>query len=158
MRTFLRIIFLIPVGLIAAILSATAIYLGSFGFFETESWVGPGGDISAIIGPVIIVLTDITRFALLPFLAGILVAEIFVVRSAILWTLFGGAIGLGLHLAASSTEFAALPPVAAGLVAGFAYWLIAGHGSGTASRTVVRPVPERAVSGPPAPPTSPAPE
>lgn len=154
MRTFLRILFLIPIGLIAAILSATAIYLGSFGFFETDSWVGPGGDISAIIGPVIIVLTDITRFALLPFLVGIVVAEIFALRSAILWSLFGGAIGLGMHLSAHGTDYSPLPPVAAGLVAGFAYWVFAGHGSGT----VVRSRQERAVSGPPAPPTSPAPE
>ncbi|WEK51645.1 MAG: hypothetical protein P0Y66_06565 [Candidatus Kaistia colombiensis] len=141
MRIFLRIILLIPIGLMAAIASATAIYLGSFGFFETDSWVGPGGDISAIIGPVFIVLTDITRFALLPFLAGVLVAEIFALRSAILWSLFGGAIGLGMHLSANGTDYSVLPPVAAGLVAGFAYWVIAGHGSGTVARPI-SPAPE----------------
>lgn len=154
MLTFLRILFVIPLGLIAAIIAAIVVYLGSFGFFETDSWVGPGGDITAIIGPVIVVLAGITRFAVLPFLVGIVIAEIFALRSVILWSLFGGAIGFGIFLSANSTEFAVLPPLAAGLVAGFAYWVVAGHGSGT----VARAVPERAVSGPPAPPTSPAPE
>jgi hypothetical protein len=131
MRAFLRIILLIPIGMIAAVLSAVAIYLGSFGFFETESWVGPGGDVTAIFGPVIIVLYDITRFAVLPFLGGVVVAELLGVRSMILWTLFGGAIGLGMHLSAYGTDYSAMPPVAAGLVAGFAYWLIAGRLAGT---------------------------
>lgn len=143
MRAFLRIVFLIPIGLIVAILSAAAIYLGSFGFFETESWVGPDGDITAIFGPVVIVLYDITRFALLPFLGGIAVAEMLGIRSMILWTLFVGAIGLGMHLSAYGTDYSAVPPVAAGLVAGFAYWLIAGRLAGTGFRAA---------------PTSPAPE
>lgn len=131
MRAFLRIILLIPIGLIAAMLSAVAIYLGSFGFFETDSWVGPNGDISAIVAPVFIVLFDLSRFALLPFLAGIVVAEMLGVRSMIAWTLFGGAIGLALHVSAYGSDYSALPPIAAGLVAGFAYWLIAGRLAGT---------------------------
>lgn len=143
MRAFLRIILLIPIGLIAAMIGAVAIYLGSFGFFETASWVGPGGDISAILGPVFIVLFDLTRFALLPFLGGIVVAEMLGLRSMLVWTLFGGAIGLGMHLAAYGADYSAVPPVAAGLVAGFAYWLIAGRLAGTGFREA---------------PTSPAPE
>ncbi|BCP51540.1 hypothetical protein K32_01570 [Kaistia sp. 32K] len=154
MRTFLRIILLIPLGLMAAIASAVVVYLAAFGFTANDIWDGPNGEIPVILAPAFVLLVEISRYALLPFVAGIVVAEIFALRSAIQWTLFGGAIGLGMHLAANSTEFAALPPVAAGLVAGFAYWVFAGHGSGT----VVRPAPERAVSVPPAPPTSPAPE
>lgn len=156
MRAFLRIILLIPLGLIAAIASAIFVYLAAFGFTENDIWDGPNGEIPVILAPAFILLVQISRFALLPFLAGIVVAEIFALRSAILWSLFGGAIGLGLHLAANSTEFAALPPVAAGLVAGFAYWLIAGHGSGLAASG--RSVSERAVSGPADRPTSPGPE
>jgi hypothetical protein len=143
MLAFLRIILLIPIGLIAAMLSAVAIYLGSFGFFDTDSWVGPGGDISAILGPIFIVLFDLSRFALLPFLAGIVVAEMLGVRSMIAWTLFGGAIGLVLHVSAYGSDYSAVPPIAAGLVAGFAYWLIAGRLAGTGFGGV---------------PTSPAPE
>jgi hypothetical protein len=131
MLAFLRIILLIPIGLIAAMLSAVAIYLGSFGFFDTDSWVGPGGDISAILGPIFIVLFDLSRFALLPFLGGILVAEMLGVRSMLAWTLFGGAIGLVLHASAYGSDYSAVPPIAAGLVAGFAYWLIAGRLAGT---------------------------
>jgi hypothetical protein len=143
MGAFLRIVLLIPIGLIAAILGAVAIYLGSFGFFETASWVGPGGDVSAILGPVFIVLFDISRFALLPFLGGIVVAEMLGVRSMILWTLFGGAIGLAMHLSAYGTDYSAVPPVAAGLVAGFAYWLIAGRLAGTGFRAApISPAPE----------------
>jgi hypothetical protein len=143
MRAFLRIILLIPIGVIVAILSAVAIYLGSFEFVETQSWVGPGGDITAFLGPVIIVLCDITRFAVLPFLGGVVVAEMLGWRSMLAWTLFGGAIGLGMHLSVYGTDYSAVPPVAAGLVAGFAYWLIAGRLAGT---------------GFGAAPTSPAPE
>ena len=134
MRAFLRIVLLIPIGLIAAILSAVAIYLGSFGFFETASWVGQDGEITAILGPVIIVLYDLTRFALLPFLGGVVVAEMLGIRSMLAWTLFGGAIGLGMHLSVYGTDYSAVPPVAAGLVAGFAYWLIAGRLAGTGFR------------------------
>lgn len=141
MRAFLRILFLIPIGLMAAISSAIVVYLAAFGFTGNDIWDGPNGEIPVILAPAFILLIEISRFALLPFLVGIVVAEIFALRSAILWSLFGGAIGLGLFLSANSTEFAALPPVAAGLVAGFAYWLIAGHGSGAVAR-----------------PTSPAPE
>lgn len=151
MRAFLRILFLIPIGLMAAIASAVVVYLAAFGFTGNDIWDGPNGEIPVILAPAFILLVEISRFALLPFLVGIVVAEIFALRSAILWSLFGGAIGLGIHLAANSTEFAALPPVAAGLVAGFAYWVIAGHGSGLVAQG-------RALTAPPAPPTFPAPE
>jgi hypothetical protein len=143
MLAFLRIILLIPIGLIAAVLSAVAVYLGSFGFFETESWVGAHGDFTAILGPIFIVLHDITRFAVVPFLGGIVVAEILGWRSMLAWTLFGGAIGLAMHLSAYGADYSAVPPVAAGLVAGFAYWVIAGRLAGTGFRAA---------------PTSPAPE
>jgi hypothetical protein len=144
MWAFLRIILLIPIGVTASVLGAVAVYLGSFGFFETESWVGPGGDITAIFGPLVIVLYDITRFAVLPFLGGILVAEMLGLRSMLIWTLFGGAIGLAMHLSAYGSDYSVLPPVAAGLVAGFIYWMIAGHLAGTGFRA--------------SRPTSPAPE
>ena len=151
MRAFLRIILLIPLGLMAAIASAVVVYLAAFGFTSNDIWDGPNGEIPVILAPAFVLLVEISRYALLPFLVGIVVAEVFALRSAILWTLFGGAIGLGIHLAAKSTEFAALPPVAAGLVAGFAYWVIAGHGSGLAAQG-------RALTAPAERPTFPGPE
>ena len=141
MRAFLRILFLIPIGLMAAITAAIPVYLAAFGFTGNDIWAGPDNNVPVILAPVFVLLVEISRFALLPFLASVVAAEIFAIRSPILWSLFGGAIGLGLQLSAGGAEYSVLPPLAAGLVAGFVYWLCAGHGSGMAPR-----------------PTSPAPE
>ncbi|MCX5513034.1 hypothetical protein C3941_01860 [Kaistia algarum] len=130
MRAFLRILFLIPIGFMAAIATAIFVYLAAFGFREQDLWGGPGHFIPIIVEPVMILIAGIAQTAALPFLAGIVLSEILAIRSVIAWMIFGGGIGLGVHLFAfpGNTEF--LPPLAAGLAAGFAYWLVAGHGAG----------------------------
>lgn len=138
---FLRIVFLIPIGLMVAIGVAVIVYLAAFGFSRDDIWGGPDHLLPVIVFPAFVIAADIARFALLPFLAGIVLSEVFAIRSMLAWTLFGGAIGVAIPLAAYGTAFAFLPPTAAGLCAGFAYWLIAGHGAGLV-RSVSGSVPE----------------
>lgn len=91
---------------------------------------GPTGDLPIFLAPVIVLLAGIAKTCVLPFLAAIVLSEILRIRSAIAWMLFGGALGLGVQLFAFPGNMQLLPPVAAGLAAGFAYWLIAGRGAG----------------------------
>ncbi|MCX5495684.1 hypothetical protein OSH11_13295 [Kaistia dalseonensis] len=141
MAAFLRIVFLIPIGLIAAIVTAVVVYLAAFGFGGTDLWGGPENAVPVIMGPVVILLANIARYAPLPFLAAIFLSEVLAIRSLILWMLFGGALGLGLHLFGFPGNYALLPPLAAGFAAGFAYWLIAGRGAGSLRGAISR-VPE----------------
>lgn len=139
MRAFLRILFLIPIGFMAAIAAAVAVYLAAFGFREADLWGGPFGDVPVIIAPVMVLVAEIAKGCVLPFLAAILLSEIFAIRSALAWMVFGGALGLGAHLFAFPGNDAYLPPLAAGFVAGFVYWLIAGRGAGLQASTSSAP-------------------
>ena len=133
MRAFLRILFVIPIGFMAAIAVAIGVYLAAFGFREQDLWAGPDHAVPIVLAPVFVLLAGIVQTAALPFLAGIVLSEIFAVRSFIAWALFGGAIGLGVQLFAFPGNTNFLPPLAAGFAAGFAYWLIAGRGAGFAA-------------------------
>ena len=130
MRAFLRIILVIPLGLIAAILAAVCVYLFAFGFASTDFNFAPDGVPPGALAPAVVLTGIIARGALLPFLAAIALAEIFALRGLVAWVLFGGALGLLLQLVGLPGSMELLPPVAAGLSAGFAYWLVAGRGSG----------------------------
>jgi hypothetical protein len=130
MIAFLRIVFLIPIGFMVAIATAIIVYLAAFGFGQADIWGGPEQAIPVIIAPVIVLLNNIGRYAVLPFLGAIVLSEIMGLRSFILWTLFGGVLGLGLHLFGFPGNYNVTPPLASGFAAGFVYWLIAGHGAG----------------------------
>lgn len=130
MRAFLRILFLIPLGFIAAIATAIVVYLAAFGFRAQDLWGGPGGMFPVIVEPVYILLDGISRSCVLPFLGAIVFSEIFRIRSMLIWMIFGGTLGIGAHLFAFPGNDAFLPPLAAGLAGGFAYWLVAGRGAG----------------------------
>ena len=130
MRAFLRIILVIPIGFMAAIATAVVVYLAAFGFREQDLWGGPGGDMPVIFAPVAVLVSGIAASCVIPFLAAIILAEIFAIRSAIAWMIFCGALGLGVHLFAFPGNDQVLPPLAAGFAAGFAYWLVAGRGAG----------------------------
>ena len=137
MRAFLRIILVIPLGLIAAILTAVCVYLAAFGFssadFRFAEGVPPGA-----LAPALVLTSVIAKGALLPFLVAIALAEITALRSMLAFVLFGGALGLGLQLVGLPGNMNLLPPVAAGLCAGFVYWLVAGRGSGLSERATSR--------------------
>lgn len=128
MRAFLRMLFVIPVGFMAAIAVAIGVYLAAFGFGRADL---VAGDVPVIVAPVLVLLGEIARFAMLPFLVAIAASEIFRWRSMIAWTLFGGGLGLALHLFGFPGNYALLPPLAAGFAGGFTYWLIAGQGAGS---------------------------
>jgi hypothetical protein len=134
MRAFLRIILVIPLGLIAAILAATAVYLAAFGFPLSDFSATPEGLPPPVLRPALLLTAVIARTALLPFLVAIAASEIFAFRSLLGWLLFGGLLGFGLQLLGFPPELAApssfLPPTAGGIAGAFAYWLIAGRGAG----------------------------
>ncbi|SHF71110.1 hypothetical protein SAMN02745157_2813 [Kaistia soli DSM 19436] len=138
MRAFLRIILLIPLGLIAAILTAVAVYLLAFGFKPDDFQFAPDGLPPGALAPAFVLTGVLAQGALLPFLVAIAVAEVFTIRSLIAWVLFGGALGFALQLVGLPGNMAFLPPVAAGFAAGFAYWLVAGRGAGLRERVTFR--------------------
>jgi len=134
MRAFLRIILVIPLGLIAAILAATAVYLAAFGFPASDFSATPEGLPPPVLQPALVLTAVIARTALLPFLVAIAASEIFAFRSLLGWLLFGGLLGFGLQLLGFPAALAApqsfLPPTAGGIAGAFTYWLIAGRGAG----------------------------
>ncbi len=141
MRAFLRIILVIPLGLIAAIVAAVAVYLLSFGFAAADFQASAGGLPPDVLAPALVLTAVIAQGALLPFLVAIALAEILALRSMLGWVLFGGALGFALRLIGLPGDMAFLPPVAAGLSGGFAYSLVAGRGSGLFGRAT-SPAPE----------------
>jgi hypothetical protein len=138
LRAFLRIILVIPLGLIAAILASVAVYLLAFGFAPADFHVAAEGALPDVLTPALVLTAVIAQGALLPFLVAIALAEIFALRSMLGWVLFGGALGFALQLIGLPGSMAFLPPVAAGLSGGFAYWLVAGRGSGLFGRATSR--------------------
>ncbi|MBZ9937055.1 hypothetical protein LB518_12190 [Mesorhizobium sp. BR1-1-16] len=138
MRTFLRIILVIPLGLMAAILVAVAVYLLAFGFNADDFQFAPDGMPPGALAPAFVLTGILAQGALVPFLVAIAAAEIFAIRSLIAWVLFGGALGFALQLVGlpGNTEF--LPRVAAGFSAGFVYWVVAGRGAGLRERAIFR--------------------
>lgn len=133
MRAFLRIILVIPLGLMAAIIAAVVVYLAAFGFAAEDFRVAPGALLPAVTEPALLLSGVIARSALLPFLVAVALSEILAIRSMLAWILVGGTLGFVLQLVGFPGSMEFLPPVAAGLVAGFAYWLVAGRGAGLAS-------------------------
>src|SRR5688572_30477200 len=78
-------------------------------------------------------------FAAVPMLVAIVLAEAFGWRSFFFWVPFGGAVGLAGKVLVERGDTVQTPGVialyaAAGIVAGAAYWLIAGRRSGLATR------------------------
>ncbi|HWJ73975.1 MAG TPA: hypothetical protein VNX29_12485 [Kaistia sp.] len=138
MRTFLRIILIIPLGLMAAILVAVAVYLLAFGFNPDDFQFAPDGMPPGALAPAFVLTGILAEGALLPFLVAIAVAEIFAIRSLIAWVLFGGALGFALQLVGLPGNMEFLPPVAAGFSAGFVYWVVAGRGAGLRERATFR--------------------
>jgi hypothetical protein len=131
MRLFLRILFVIPIGFIAAVVASMAVYLAAFGFRPADLLPPPEGGLAPAFFPAWVLLSEMLRFAMAPFLAGIIAAEWLGLRSMLLWTLFGGAIGLVLHLFGFPGDYQLTAPLAAGFAGGFVYWLIAGRGAGS---------------------------
>jgi hypothetical protein len=138
MRLFLRIFFVIPIGFMAAVIASMALYLATFGFRPADLLPPPEGGLAPAFLPAWVLLSEMLRYAMAPFLAGIIAAEWLGLRSMLLWTLFGGAIGLALHLFGFPGNYHVAPALAAGFVGGFVYWLIAGRGAGSTEPIISR--------------------
>ena len=137
MGMLLRILVLIPLGYIAACLAA--------GFFVLIAVIGIGADGSYLTtypGETLLLAAALAAwagaFACVPAALTILLAEAFGWRSVLFYVAFGGAIGIGFALAFHAPD-TALPPgggpqlyLAAGIIGGAVYWLVAGRRAGLA--------------------------
>jgi drug/metabolite transporter (DMT)-like permease len=132
LSTLLRLIFLVPLGYVAACIAAALMM--AFTLFGYQS------DDPAFVIPftasVFILLFWTGAVAFAPAVLAIVLAEIFAWRSVLYYLLVGGAIALLADQVAETHgrfEFADQRIaifLAAGFVGGFAYWLIAGQGAG----------------------------
>lgn len=134
MRSFLRLLFLVPIGFIAACIAAAA-------FFVFAS-IGTGPDgayLDRYLIDTLVLVAGVSAtigwLATIPALIAIGIAEIFGFRSIFYYLAAGAVIGVGVQLAASGpdptiTSGDATLFLATGCVAGFVYWAIAGWGAG----------------------------
>jgi hypothetical protein len=157
-RLLLRLL-LVPLGLLAAICVAVfLVILAHWNAFLALASASPEaqGDYFlaiAVAGPLIAVLLAVSvMFTLVPAAVGVVIAELFAIRS---WIYHAANGGLSAWIGWSLTQdlrdeykFFSDPKiiVAAGFAAGLAYWLVAGWTAG-----FWRPISERAA--PPAEPT-----
>ena len=139
LRLLLRII-LVPLGYLAAVLAgALVILFGSWGLGQVALSADPDSASYAlfglvIAGPVLIAMLLATMW--LPASIGILLAEAFAIRSWMFHALNGAVsawIGWSMFGYVDDSHIPLNGPIAviaAGLAAGFAYWLVAGWSAG----------------------------
>jgi hypothetical protein len=130
---------------------AGMIALGTVLFPELGS-LGPGYVDQNIITAIFAVgFIFISGFALVPAMLIVAITEAFYVRSALIYAVGGGLIGLGCYLGLAQFDPGTVPfdgivrrqlevMTGAGIAAGMVYWLIAGRNAG-AWRTPPRPLP-----------------
>lgn len=132
---------MVPLGLIVAILSV-GLFL-SFAILSLDPVEGTDPAIHTIftIFSGVIIASLFGSLAAYPALAGIILAEFFSWRSVWVYLGFGLALSLfAFHTSEEPLDQLALTldmqAMAAGLVGGFVYWLIAGRGAGITKRTL----------------------
>ncbi len=131
MLTLLRLLILVPIGFVLAVVAAGfTVALGIFGLspsHETAGWILLFAAWTAAYAGA---------FALLPWLIAVVLAEGLGLRSVWFWFAIGGAIGAvawfftGYYGEAAQAEAGFAVHLAAGFVAGFVYWLVAGRNAG----------------------------
>lgn len=132
---------MVPLGLIAAILS-----VGLFLAFAILS-IEPVPEADPAVHTIFTVFSGVTiaslfgSIALYPALLGVILCEFFSWRSIWVYLGFGLALSLfAFHAPAEPVDDIAmmldLQAMAAGLIGGFVYWLIAGRGAGIVKRTL----------------------
>jgi hypothetical protein len=144
MTAILRILFILPLGFLAACLAAGAVVVlalagGPDGWQALRAEFVPGeGDGLFVLAGGIAGLV-VAAFVAVPAFVIILLAELFAWRSVFLYLAAGALIGLS----GSILPFEEILPeadvdmtmlVAAGLAGGFVYWVIAGRSAGYGSR------------------------
>ena len=129
MTTLLRLLFLVPLGYIAAVIAAAIIIVfGALGYPDPEF-------IGFFAGAVIATTLYVGAASFAPAAIAIAVSEFFRLSSVFYFLAVGGAIGLAAHEVAGFIGVAEflerrqLLYPAAGFVGGFVYWLIAGPGA-----------------------------
>ena len=158
-RLLLRFL-LVPLGYFVAVMAGTLVILfGSWKLGQADA--NPDAQAIAVFGfvfaaPVLLVM--LLSMMWLPGSIGILVSEAFAIRSWIFHAVNGAVsawIGWSLFGYIDATRVPLndpLPVVAAGLAAGFAYWLIAGWSAGFWKPVFRRPedrLPARPMAHPP---------
>jgi hypothetical protein len=148
----LRLLFLVPLGFIAAVLAAALTILGGWYGHQAGAILTDIGATGYVMGVGVWVVLEVGAVAGVPAFIVIVLAELFGWRSLVFYLAVGGALGLltsQLHGIVWQTGNSQLLLPAAGFVGGFVYWLIAGRLAG-----IARP-PEPASPPTPRPPTSP---
>ena len=147
MRSLWRILIVIPVAFIAASIAASTFLVFAAGL-HPQPGESAGGFVAELVFLGLIGSMFVGAVTFVPALILIALAEAFGWRSLILHLLIGAGIGFAAFLSGTGgAEHAHPHPAvggAAGAVAGFVYWLIAGHGAGTEKRRVAQPPPGRA--------------
>ena len=131
MRVIWRVLFVIPLGFIAACLAAgifIVVAAYSTGALDRDTVIWPG-IFGVIAAPVI------GGLVALPALVAIVLAELLSWRSVLAYLVAGGVAGLSAYLLADNMAGAisdtdAQLSMTAGIVGGFAYWLVAGRTAG----------------------------
>ncbi len=133
MPALLRLLFLVPLGYVAAVLAAAlTITVGAVG--------GPRPDYPGLFVIAAVVNTlYVGAAAFVPSAVAIVLSEVFAWRSVFFFLAVGGAMGLAVHEIAFYVGRAEVYETrqilfpAGGFVGGFVYWLIAGMRAGSAS-------------------------
>jgi hypothetical protein len=142
MSTLLRLLIVVPIGFVLAVVAAG--FTVAFGIFG----LNPSSDAAGwIILFAAWTAAYAGAFAFLPWLIAVVFAEGFGLRSVWFWFAVGGAIGgmaygfTGFYGEKAEDGSGIAIHLAAGFVAGFVYWLVAGQrsGDGVVSRADDRP-------------------
>ncbi|MCC6890378.1 MAG: hypothetical protein IT536_17780 [Hyphomicrobiales bacterium] len=131
---------LVPLGYLAASAAATMVLLAVSSRLADAAFGGdPDGPAIAFFGLAIsapLLLIFVAGFLLQPVALGILISEAFAIRSWVFHALNGALsawVGWQLHGPSAGEALTLNPPlavVAAGIVGGFAYWIVAGSSAG----------------------------
>ena len=151
MADLLRLLFLVPLGYVAAVLAAALTILAGWYGYQAGAIFSDVVTIGAVTGIALVVVLQVGALAVVPAVIAIVLAELFGWRSVMFYLAVGGALGLSadrLNVMLWQSDDNTLLLPAAGFVGGFAYWLIAGRLAGLAGAGETRPPPA-------SPPTSP---
>ncbi|MBN8965562.1 MAG: hypothetical protein J0H89_09335 [Rhizobiales bacterium] len=162
-RLLLRLL-VVPLGAMVAICVAVLVVIGAYWnrFLDVAVASAASGDDMTtalfVAGPWVAFVISVSAVAMmLPAALGVLIAEVFAIRSWIFHAANGGLsawVGFTTMVQMSRPyDFYSEPliVVGAGIAAGFAYWLVAGWSAGF-WKPVFAPPPQPAASAPPPPP------